>query len=34
MLGLLRLLLGELGDGMLLAVEGLDLDWLDDELDD
>ncbi|WP_143735671.1 hypothetical protein [Microbulbifer mangrovi] len=34
MLGLLRLLLGELGDGILLAVEGLDFDWLDDELDD
>lgn len=33
MLGL-RLLLGELGDGMLLAVEGLDFDLLDDELDD
>ncbi|TLM76610.1 hypothetical protein ACONUD_10980 [Microbulbifer harenosus] len=30
MLGL-RLLLGELGEGMLLAVDGLDCDWLDDE---
>lgn len=31
----LRLLLGELGDGILLAVDGLDLDWLEeDELDD
>ena len=30
----LRLLLGELGDGMLLAVDGLDCDLLDDELDD
>lgn len=33
MLGL-RLLLGELGDGMLLAVDGLEDDLLDDELDD
>ncbi|HEY8569318.1 hypothetical protein [Microbulbifer sp.] len=33
MLGL-RLLLGELGEGMLLAVDGLDCDWLEDELDD
>ncbi|MBN8432433.1 hypothetical protein JF535_16445 [Microbulbifer salipaludis] len=33
MLGL-RLLLGELGDGMLLAVDGLDCDLLEDELDD
>ena len=30
----LRLLLGELGDGILLAVDGLDLDWLEEELDD
>ncbi len=33
MLGL-RLLLGELGDGILLAVDGLGFDLLDDELDD
>ncbi|MCK7598488.1 hypothetical protein M0G74_14500 [Microbulbifer sp. CAU 1566] len=32
MLGLL--LLGELGEGILLAVDGLDLDWLLEELDD
>ncbi|AQQ68646.1 hypothetical protein Mag101_14150 [Microbulbifer agarilyticus] len=30
----LRLLLGELGDGMLLAVDGLDCERLLDELDD
>ncbi len=33
MLGL-RLLLGELGDGILLAVDGLDCDLLEDELED
>ncbi|GAB2521220.1 hypothetical protein [Microbulbifer agarilyticus] len=30
----LRLLLGELGDGILLAVDGLDCERLLDELDD